>query len=1216
MFSRGSGENKMKTLAKFILVLVLATSLPQVLAATTYYVDGTAGNDSNPGSESLPWKTISKVNGFAFAPGDTISFKRGCTWREQLTVGQSGTSGQPITYTDYGEGALPKIYGSDLLTGWNVYSGNVWQCPHSGTVFAVWFNASGTIKWGNPKTSLANCVNEYDWYYANNVVYVYAATDPDSRYTAVEGTSRNYSVFMQSKSYITVSHLDLEFSYLSGCKAQVCSHCNIEYNTVCYIGPKQNGDEGRAIWVNGTSYTTVAHNTVHDSSRSLIGIMAGGGSEDGGYNVVEYNTVYDGYHSCINIMRAGTSGNGVHHATVRYNLCYYTNAYNDVGNVGILIYTQGTDATHKVHDVDIYYNICLNTAGPALNVNDYSDSVNIYNNVVYGSKSGTSQWCAGIEIGGGTTSTNVTVKNNIAMNLANVCFYVADETNVIACDNNCWYQGAGAGTTYANINGTSYNSGGFAAYKSATGWDAHGKWEDPKFVNASGEDFHLQSSSPNIDAGQNLGLTRDFYGNSVPSGASADIGAHESASTGTALSASASASPTSGQVPLTVSFTGSASGGTSPYTYSWAFGDGASSTSQNPSHTYSSASNFTATLTVTDSKSATNSKSVTISVTSTVSPLTATASSSPTSGQAPLAVNFTGSATGGTSPYSYGWTFGDGGSSTSQNPSHTYSSAGSYTVTLTVTDSQSATNSKSLTINVTAAPTSLVASASASPTSGQAPISVNFTGTATGGTAPYSYSWTFGDGGSSTAQNPSHTYSSSGTFTATLTVTDSQSATNSKSITINVTAAPTSLVASASASPTSGQAPLTVSFTGSASGGTSPYSYSYTFGDGGFSTSQNPSHTYSSAGSYTATLTVTDLSFANASATVNITVEETSTTASLSLAAQTGAPAPGEGGTTDPPPGNYSYSIGSTVSVKSIAITDYRFSKWTGDIVESSLFTSTSALTMDNNKSLSATFCTKCADVNGDLKITPADAQLAFDIYLRKIASPTWCELENADVNCSGTRLSPKVTPADAQAIFHKYLRRGVASGDCSGDSRAAAVSTNTAGFINANLTIDNMAFTLDLDILIPIIIECPSEVTAFGFDLTFPSNLLTFIRLESTELTKGYDQLDANVVPYQPINQKPTNAEPAETLVLRVGGYKTNPDQSPSSGVLVTLIFRGTGELIDPNATSIIAAYDDLQNALVINRMVSRQDNSQIRENKRQSKNVKRVLPDKKSDF
>jgi len=69
------------------------------------------------------------------------------------------------------------------------------------------------------------------------------------------------------------------------------------------------------------------------------------------------------------------------------------------------------------------------------------------------------------------------------------------------------------------------------------------------------------------------------------------------------------------------------------------------------------------------------------------SPLQAQASGSPSSGVAPLAVAFTGAGIGGTPPYSYGWTFGDGGVSAAQNPSHTYASKGSFTAQLTVTDS-------------------------------------------------------------------------------------------------------------------------------------------------------------------------------------------------------------------------------------------------------------------------------------------------------------------------------------------------------------------------------------------------------------------------------------------------------------------------------------------------------------------------------------------------
>jgi hypothetical protein len=62
---------------------------------------------------------------------------------------------------------------------------------------------------------------------------------------------------------------------------------------------------------------------------------------------------------------------------------------------------------------------------------------------------------------------------------------------------------------------------------------------------------------------------------------------------------------------------------------------------------------------------------------------TAAFTASPTSGQAPLAVTFTDASTGG--PNAWLWSFGDGASSTAQNPSHTYATAGSFTVSLKVT---------------------------------------------------------------------------------------------------------------------------------------------------------------------------------------------------------------------------------------------------------------------------------------------------------------------------------------------------------------------------------------------------------------------------------------------------------------------------------------------------------------------------------------------------
>lgn len=88
----------------------------------------------------------------------------------------------------------------------------------------------------------------------------------------------------------------------------------------------------------------------------------------------------------------------------------------------------------------------------------------------------------------------------------------------------------------------------------------------------------------------------------------------------------------------------------------------------------------------------------------TVKRLSASATVAPTSGSAPLGVSFTGSASGGASPYAYSWNFGNGTTgSTLQNPSHTYSVAGSYAATLTVTDSASHTATAASAISVNAA---------------------------------------------------------------------------------------------------------------------------------------------------------------------------------------------------------------------------------------------------------------------------------------------------------------------------------------------------------------------------------------------------------------------------------------------------------------------------------------------------------------------------------
>ena len=158
-----------------------------------------------------------------------------------------------------------------------------------------------------------------------------------------------------------------------------------------------------------------------------------------------------------------------------------------------------------------------------------------------------------------------------------------------------------------------------------------------------------------------------------------------------------------GTAPLTVSFTGSGtdSDGT-VVSYYWSFGDNSTSTDKDPTHTFENAGTYSITLTVSDNDNATGTDTVTIIVNEpTNKPPTASIIPDKNTGTAPLTVSFTGSGTDSDGTVvSYYWSFGDGSTSTKQNPTYTFLNAGTYSVTLTVTDNKGATGIKKITITV------------------------------------------------------------------------------------------------------------------------------------------------------------------------------------------------------------------------------------------------------------------------------------------------------------------------------------------------------------------------------------------------------------------------------------------------------------------------------------------------------------------------------------
>ena len=291
----------------------------------------------------------------------------------------------------------------------------------------------------------------------------------------------------------------------------------------------------------------------------------------------------------------------------------------------------------------------------------------------------------------------------------------------------------------------------------------------------------------------------------------------------------ATISPTSGAAPLNC--TGSLTGGFSNSwtgTY-WDWGDGSPTTSVSypftSNHTYSTPGTFVAQFHFVAFSIPGTLSTPNITVTGGVASFTFSPAS-PTVGQT---VTFTSTSTGATS---YLWNFGDGNTSTLQNPTHAFSTANTFSVSLTINGGVS-TVSHSVT-------TTPVAGFTFSPASPTIIDTVNFTDTSLGAT---SWFWDFGDGYTSSVQNPVHQYSTPNTYSVFLSINGGAS-----TITNPITVAGVAPVASFTYDPLNFVSNQTVNFTDTSS--YFPTSWQWDFGDGNTSTLQNPSHAYSGAGKF------------------------------------------------------------------------------------------------------------------------------------------------------------------------------------------------------------------------------------------------------------------------------------------------------------------------------------------------------------------------------
>ncbi|MDW8333467.1 MAG: PKD domain-containing protein, partial [Bacteroidia bacterium] len=294
-----------------------------------------------------------------------------------------------------------------------------------------------------------------------------------------------------------------------------------------------------------------------------------------------------------------------------------------------------------------------------------------------------------------------------------------------------------------------------------------------------------------------------------------------------------------------------------PTSWHWDFGDGTTSDEQFPVHTYQIPGIYTVTLTISTSTGCTTEyiyPDYIVAGFDTV--CTAQFSATNSQGTVPLTVQFTDQSHGAGQIVSWFWDFGDGATSHEQNPSHTYTAPGEYTVALVVVSEYNCRDTTTLTtaVNVTGWDTTCRAAFGASPTQGMAPLLVNFLDSSESIGTVVSWTWEFGDGLGTSVRHPQHLYDAPGVYTVRLIITNEYGCIDTSETQIRVDAPPLECQAEFTASVRTGTAPLQVSF--SAASTPPAVSWFWDFGDGETSNENAPSHLYENPGAYTVALIV------------------------------------------------------------------------------------------------------------------------------------------------------------------------------------------------------------------------------------------------------------------------------------------------------------------------------------------------------------------------
>ncbi|HOC57257.1 MAG TPA: putative Ig domain-containing protein [Verrucomicrobiota bacterium] len=212
---RSNGPRIRKVLRLAIISLV-CTDAVLCHASESVYVD--ASNPQNgDGSEASPFQRLALIdwqfvsNRIAAGAQVSVKLKRGSTFRENLTLGASGSDLAPVIITSYGEGPAPIIRGDTAVTGWTAQSTNpaaVWYANWPSPVSYVWLDGTYASKGASVES-----LQDRQWFSVNNRLYLRNDSGhPEETDLTVTASVRNSAAVISGRSHVRLEQLDLRHS--------------------------------------------------------------------------------------------------------------------------------------------------------------------------------------------------------------------------------------------------------------------------------------------------------------------------------------------------------------------------------------------------------------------------------------------------------------------------------------------------------------------------------------------------------------------------------------------------------------------------------------------------------------------------------------------------------------------------------------------------------------------------------------------------------------------------------------------------------------------------------------------------------------------------------------------------------------------------------------------------------------------------------------------